>query len=327
MEKHENVKRRWLPLLPRYEPIILDSSAIGTEKKCQRAFFWQYVLAKVPKDEKVNLVFGSAYHKFREGLSKAYRSWRAISPSNDYRNFPDSYLLASIKGARECFNRGGGAPPKGARYDWLNESRLIESCSVAYNFWLNERKAGSIEVLESEFPFNFEYASGNRTSIKVDELVSDNGRYRARDFKASVVNPQYYVKQLEPRDQAYRYILGLRRATGKRIDSIMFEQLYNDAPTKANPAGKCEIHTHIIGVTESQLEAWEYNQQKVHDDINRARELDIYPMVDDGYICTKGFGGAPCAYLPLCLANNDNHVYSLLESNYKTHIWDNMEEK
>lgn len=318
MEKHENVYKRFLPLLPRYEPIILDSSAVSTWKECNRLYFYKYVLAKVPKGSEAPLAFGSAYHLFRERLSTTFLDWCKASPGNNYKNYPDSLLLGCIKDAIKLYAESGAEPPKGDRFDFLTIGRLSDSCRVAYVEWLTERKQGVVEVLATEFPFNFEYANGNRTSLRVDEIISVNGKYVIRDFKASSVKPEYYRKQLEPKDQAFRYILGVRKATGKRINDIWFQQLYNDKPTKTDNKGPL-IKTHIVSVTESQLEEWEYEQQKIHIDINRSRELDIYPMLDNPYHCSR------CAFRPICLANNANHAYSLLESSFKTHIWDNLE--
>lgn len=320
MDTHVNVKRRFLPLLDRHEPIIQDSSAITTWKTCPRLYFYKYVLARVTKDQKPYLYFGKGYHKFRELLSYAYNKHCEVI-GNNIINFPDTAILSAIKGAMAEYDLGGGEPIAGTRYDFLTKARLFQSCQVAFKHFYEEKKLGQIEVVGIEVPINFTYSDGRRKSGRCDELVLWNKGLWLRDFKCSAKDPKYYPKSLKIKDQAYTYITGMNKVSGgQTIKGILYEQMYNDKPLKSGDNGKKgpAIHTHIVQYTPSQLKNWEFEQSFVHQSIDLARELDIYPMAENDMRCHW------CDYYDVCDSLNENQMTGMLKNNFKIHIWDNM---
>lgn len=317
MEKHTNVLRRFLPILERYEPIILDSSAITTYKTCSRLFFYQYVLAKVSKDSKPYIRFGSAYHKFREILSKRYKTWRIENPTLDIDSFPDGFLLEATKAALDLFTKEGGDPNPQDRHAHLTKGRLFASIKIAYEYWKDEKRKGQVIVIGVEDSINFQYANGNRKCGRVDESIEWNGKLWIRDFKCSGKDPKYYPKSLKIKDQAYTYLTGAASLSGRKVEGIIYEQMYNDKPTKTTQKGP-SIHPHIIQFTPAQLKNWDYEQQLIHEQINRSRELDIYPMCENDLRCVW------CDYYEVCDAMNENQMIAILNNKFKHKIWDNM---
>lgn len=317
MEKHTNVLKRFLPVLERYEPVVLDSSAMTTYKACPRLFFYQYVLARVPKVSPVYIRFGSAYHKFREILSKRYKTWILENPTSSIDNFPDPFLLEAIKGAIDLFTKEGGDPPPQDRHSHLTKGRLFASCKLAYEWWKNEKRQNQIIVIGIEDSINFEYANGNRKCGRVDEEVEWNGKLWIRDFKCSGKDPKYYPKSLAIKDQAYTYILGASSLSGRKVEGIIYEQMYNDKPTKTTQKGP-SIHPHLVQFTHSQMTNWEYEQQLWHEQINRSRELDVYPMAENDMRCVW------CSYYDVCNSMNENQMVAKLNNEFKHKVWDNM---
>lgn len=327
---HKDVLKRFLPLLDRHEAIIPDSSRTQTWKKCNRLFFYQYVINKVPKGNPVYIYFGDAYHRFREVLSKGW--FEHVTSGGSWENFPDSYLLKAITAALQRYDKGGAEPPEDDRFGFLTKSRLVLSCRYAYNHWLQEKKKGEFKVLQTEVASNFRLKDGSSKSFRIDELVEWNGKLWIRDFKASTKQPAYYRYQLPFKDQPYTYILAAKRHTGRKIEGIIFEQMFNEkskGEKKTILVGP-EIHSHIVTFTESQLEEWEYEQAGINRQMLDARINDVYPMVQDEYQCTRGFSpeeGAKkfggCPYSELCISNNQNHMMAKIISDFKTYIWDN----
>jgi hypothetical protein len=315
MEKHENVPRRILKTFERFEPIILDSSAITEYKACNRKFWYHYVLGRVPKEDEVYFRFGTAYHKFREILSRLWLSHVSDNSSvNNISNFHNDGVVNAIVEALRLYNKLGGNPSTSGRYDFLTASRLQESCSAAWDAFVSERKMGKIQIVAIEQAFNIEYANGNRKCGRFDETILYEGKPYPRDYKASAVNPDYYIQQLDPKDQAYTYTIASSKLSGETCNGIYYEQLYNDKHTKSEKKGP-KIVTHIVKFTPQQLRNWESEQEFVHASINRSRELDIYPM-SEGYQCQY------CKYKKACRAMSENMMGAELNSNFKFKLWD-----
>jgi hypothetical protein len=335
MDYHKDVLKRFLPLLDRHEAIVPDSSRIQTWKKCNRLFFYQYVINRVPKGNPVYIYFGDAYHRFREVLSKGW--FEHASAGGTLETFPDSYLSKAILAALSKYDKGGPEPSKDDRFGFLTKTRLILSCKYAYHHWLKEKKEGQFKVLQTEVASNFRLKDGSIKSFRMDELVEWNGKLWVRDFKASTKQPAYYKYQLPFKDQPYTYVLAAQRHTGRKVEGIIFEQMFNEKSKKGSSDKKeveilvgPEIHSHIVTFTQSQLEEWEYEQAEINRQILSARIHDIYPMVQDEYQCTRGFspdeGGKKfggCPYSELCVSNNQNHMMARILSEFKHYVWDN----
>jgi hypothetical protein len=217
------------------------------------------------------------------------------------------------------FNKLGGNPRLNSRYDFLTTSRLQESCVLAWDNFIAERKAGKFVIIALEQSFNIEYANGNRKCGRFDETVLYEGKPYPRDFKASATNPDYYPQQLDPKDQAYTYTIAASKLSGETVNGIFYEQLWNDKHTKSEKKGP-KIVTHLIKFTPQQLRNWEYEQVFIHEMINKSRELDIYPM-DEQYACQR------CAYKKVCRAMSENMMGAELNTNFKFHLWDPNESR
>lgn len=327
METHiiPKERRRFLPMLERYEPVVLDSSAITAFKKCRRLFFFEYVISKKLKDEMPYLYFGGAYHKFREYLEIGWKHYikdlgvHTLSRVALVDGFPNAYLLEAIKQARALFKKSGGDPtPGSSKWDFMTDARLIHTCTVAFAYWKAEKIAGNIEVIEVEIPINFLYANGNRKCGRMDQLIKWQGKLWVRDFKCSGKNPAWYPKQLQIKDQAYTYITGATIASGQRIEGIIYEQMYNEKDTKKDGQRGPSIHSHMIQYTPKQLANWNLEQELIHKQIDMCREMDMYPMSENDMACQW------CNYNEVCQGMNENMMMSTLTNKFKTRIWDNM---
>lgn len=295
MELRPHPNRTFMAQFERYEPLILDHTAISTAKHCKRAFFFQIVIAKVPKETEVYFTFGSAYHKFREYLEKT-----------------DGDFKAALKVAVDYWNKVQGKdPPVGHKFEFMTALRLMQSCAVGYKQFEAERKAGHIKVTHVEQPFNVEVGenTGEFTSGRFDQIIRWNGRLWGRDFKTSSKPGIYYARGLEPNDQFTRYTYAQAKLTGETVRGQLIETLFNSK--KEGP----KIQEFPVEQSAFKLKDWETGELHFRKELTIARESDVWTKNEKA--CTF------CRYHSVCKMPSESGQMAKLKGEFVTRPWDN----
>jgi hypothetical protein len=313
LDEHPIEKRRFMRKYDRFEPKIKDSYAIATLKKCPRLYFLHIVLGRVPKEDAPYFAWGSAYHKFREVLEKAYGFGHERPIVFDESRAAESYATAAQAGLL-YWKRNGKDQPPDSKYAFMTTERLLKSFIHAYRHWTREKLQGKIEVLAVEFPFNVQLADGSSTSGRGDQLIRWNGKPWGRDFKTTSQDLDFYSRSLEPNDQFTRYTLAEGKMTGEEIQGQFIEVLYNGKPSKKDPHGP-EIKEFTTSRTGWQLAEFEKGQTIVNKTLDLYREYDNYPMYEPA--CRF------CPFHSVCSKVSETAMMAHLEQHYITRPWDN----
>lgn len=295
MEIREHPVRNFMPKYERFEPLILDSTAITTFKECNRKYFFQIVIAKNSKDTPIYFTFGSAYHKFRE----------VLETTKDFK----VALLAGL----EAYDKGTGGrePSVEDKFSFMTKMRLIQSCKAAYDHWEKEKQQGRIEVIAIEQPFNVEIHpdSGEYTSGRFDQIVRWNGKVWGRDFKTTSKEGIFYQRGLDPNDQFTRYTFAESELCGEQVFGQIVEALYNSK--KQGPS----ITQYVSSRTLWQIDDWKADELQIRRQLQLSREHDVWPKNEKA--CTF------CPFHSVCKMGSMASQQAKLDAEFVTRPWDN----
>lgn len=312
MELVPHPKKEFMKKFERYEPLVKDSTAIQALKKCPRLFFYQIVLGRVANNNAIVLVWGSAYHKFREVLEETY----GIGTERPVRFDKEKAQQAFAEGARaglNYFQKNARPIPVGDKFEFMTLPRLIESFKVAYAWWEREKQQGQIEVVASEQPFTLMIKDGSYIGGRADQLVRWHGKLWGRDFKTTTKDSAFYARGIDPNDQFTRYTLADSMLTGEPVQGQIVELLYNNKHTKTKKHGP-EIIPLTTTRTVEQLEKFEDEQRVINRTLEIYREEDVWPMHE-----------ASCAFCPyhsVCTKSTEAGMMAQLEQNFNVRPWD-----
>lgn len=326
MELREHPVRKFMPKFERHEPLILDSYAAKHAKMCKRKFFFAIVLARQPREKKVYFTFGGAYHKFREYLELSYQG------NNEYYDTPNKegdFVGALMKALKFWDKEQGMDPPLEDKFSFMTRARLMQSCTVGYDYWKEEKRKGKIEVLAVEQAFNVELtpkdedgniiSTGEFTSGRFDQIIRWNGQIWGRDFKTSSQDGMYYQRGLSPNDQFTRYTYAEAKLSGERVQGQLVETLYNAKSTKAEEkSGKTRgptITQYPVARTSFELEDWEAGELALREELKLARTNDVWPKNEEH--CTF------CIFHSVCKMGSMAAQQSKLEYEFVVRPWDN----
>lgn len=287
--QYDKDKLKLMPNLPRSEPFVMDSTAYKLLVECRRKYFYRIVLGRVSPFQKfaVILEFGKHYHKFRELLETA-----------SYLEAMNYILKVNL-------------PPQDpkSKFAFLDNLRLVKTCQTAYESYQAEKKLNKIQVIAVEQPFNIEVAPGLFIGGRADQIVKWNGRLWGRDFKTTTKDKATFTRQIDPNDQAMRYIIGESAIHGQEIQGIIFEAVYN-----AKTVGPT-IYSVLSTRNEYQKRTWIEEQKLAAIQLSYYRENDIWPMDTCGK-CDW------CEYHKVCLSGSMHSQEAILKQDYKMQIWD-----
>lgn len=282
----------------------MDSTAMTTFMTCPRKYFYRIVLGYTPKTTQPYFAFGSAYHKFRETLTlvmdskldgKSYTEEQALLLASAAAiSYADKHLKTPIKGT--------------SSFDFLTLDRLKLSLVTSFKHWKEERKRGQIKVLAPEQPFSIQLPDGTWIAGRYDEIVSWNGRLWVRDFKTSSKQGPWYERGLEPNDQFTRYAYAASQLSGKHIQGVVVEVLFNSKTQGP------EIKTYTTGRTKSQIDNWLKEHLWWVKQIDSCRDVDMWPMNPKS--C------AMCEFHKVCKAPSESGQMSVLKTDFKHSPWD-----
>lgn len=322
-QKHEQYK--FFPKFERFEPLILDNSAISTFKKCPRMYFFEYVLQYKEKLSPIFFHFGTAYHKYREVLEI---EWQKLDDTlkKDNDALQACNITATTK-ALEVFGKltKGYDPKFMGKWVYLDKVRLLQSCSAAYAWWHKEKMVGSIVVLAVEQAFNVRIGQSEFfISGRADQVVKWNGRIWGRDWKTTSEDLQWYDRGLNPNHQFTTYSYAINQLNGgdfsfPKCGGIMVEALYNaprpEKTSKPASAFGPTIRNFTASRTVFDLRDWEQDVIFTLNTIKQAREQDRYPKNETQ--CKM------CKYRSVCTSTSELTQQEKLRLEFSHRIWDN----
>lgn len=297
MQVHEPLLHNFMGPFRRYEPVIMDSTAMMTYKTCPRLYFYRIVLGFTPKETPEYFAFGTAYHKFREVLQR---------DADTHKLSVQEALIHATDVAVEMYKKHP-IPDSDSKWAFLTIDRLNQSCLVAFKHWLKERLDGHIKVTAFEQPFTLQLGS-IWVAGRADNIVDWRGEPWGRDFKTSSKTGPFYSRTLEPNDQFTRYTWAESKLTGKQVKGQIVEVLYNTK--KEGPIIETFTTTRTLG----QLKRWELEHGFWMRQIDESREQDMYPMNEKS--CNF------CKYHSVCKSSSESGQMSQLKSYFKVEPWD-----
>lgn len=304
MELREHPNKTFMAKFERFEAKVMDSTMIQLAKLCKRKYFFQIVLARVPRKTAPYFAFGGAYHTFREKLEISYRD------GNKEGDFKGAMEAALKKWDKEQ----GQDPPLGDKFDFMTRIRLMQTCAVAYDYWLQEKKNNKIQVIAIEQPFNVELAPDEFTSGRFDQIVRWNGKVWGRDFKTTSKDGAYYQRSHSPNDQFTRYTYAETLLAGERVQGQLIEAMYNAKSTKNKQNGPA-ITLYPVSRTDFELEDWLRDELQIRKELQLARENDVWPK-NEGHCIF-------CHFHSVCKMPNVASQMSKLEYEFDVRPWDN----
>jgi len=297
---------------PRFEPEIMDSTAVMTFKTCPRKYLYSMVFGFKPFHTPPYFAFGSAYHLFRELIEKDFMVsnnafdinslTKAISAVSDYC---DKHLVHT------------GAYPK---FEFMTKDRAIKSAMKGYEFWQAEKKAGTIKVLAVEQPFRILIPSkvvpnGIIIAGRADQVIEAHRRIWGRDFKTTSQTGPFYVNSLEPNDQFTRYTYAesilqfgeIKDSPRERVQGQYIEVLINSKTIGP------EIKVYPTSRTKEQLETWLEEHDIWMEYLMISREKDNWPMNEKS--CNF------CEYRRVCTLPTESMQMTELKKNFRVEPW------
>lgn len=297
MLTHKHPDPKFMKELPRMEPLIMDSTASKLFKACPRKYFFRIVLGRVVPNEVTPpyFVWGSALHKFYEILEK-----EGLAPAITFAGTYKPNISEEFK-----------------KFDFLDKTRFIKTVSAISTENQKEKAQGKIKVVATEQPFNVELPDGSFIGGRFDQVLDWNGDVWIRDFKTTSKPKMYFQRQMDPNDQAMRYLyaatlmhLGKEKFDrGFIIKGIIFQAIYN-----AKTVGP-EIYSIIFSKNGSQVRKWLDDQMFLNKIISSCREADTWPMAETGN-CSY------CEYATVCRMPSEQGMVQIMKNNYKFQPWD-----
>jgi hypothetical protein len=315
MEIHDHPNKKFMAKYDRYEPVILDHTAMISAKTCKRKYFYQIVLGRVPKEDAIYFAWGSAYHKFREILERQYGYGNLKPLKFDEQLANASFVIAANAGV-DYWRKHGKDQGVDDKFSWMTSPRLLKSFAVAFKHWMLEKQQGKIEILAVEQAFNIQLPDGSYRSGRADQIIKWNGKTWGRDFKTSSKDGVFYARTLDPNEQFTGYTYAEGKLTGEQIQGQIIEVLYNAKATKKEEKGP-EIVVLTASRTDYQLEMWEKEHMFYKKIIDMCRSEDIWPMEEVG--CSF------CPYHAVCKQGSEAGMMYQLESQFNVRPWNNAE--
>lgn len=289
-------ERKLLPMMPRYEPETMDHSATKTFKQCPRKYFYRMVLGRVAPNGIWDAVFawGSSFHKSLEVLYETDHSGKAMDAG------------------QKLFK-----PPTHSKFMYQTKDRWLATFIELVKFYNDERAKGQIKVMAIEQPFKFQFPDGIVIGGRWDQLLEWNGRIWVRDWKTTSKEIQWFSQELDPNDQAMRYIYaasalqyGINEAgvPNRVVDGVLFTAIRN--MKTVGPT----IHPIPSQRTLTQVEQWVKDTLIVHEQMAKCRETDTWPMHE----VSCNF----CDYRTVCTQSSQAGMEVILKQAFLLSPWD-----
>lgn len=302
---HDVPLQKYLPSLPRREPLIKDHSAVKEFMTCKRKYFYRMVLGRVAKKSNLDSIFawGAAIHKFAEIYSYTW----------DFK--------AATAEAIKLYKTPNPDFPKWSHLDLVRFTRTIDLVSKLLD---EERSKGFVKTLAVEQPVNFEFPDGMSGGGRFDAIIRMGSNTWIRDWKTTTKRIDYFRSSLDPNDQATRYIYALSLAQGWSSSSpkdstkaagVEFVIIQNLKPTKTAP-NHPKVEKVQISRSNQQLVQFEKEQLFIHKMMDTCRNEDMWPMEPTN--CSF------CDYQRVCRTGSDGSKEAILKAEYLFQPWDHQ---
>ncbi len=295
--------QKFLPTLPRSEPLIKDHTCTKVFKECPRKYFYRIVLGYTLEDSKMAGIFawGSAAHKFAEEI---------------YQDKP--FNVAFVE-ALKIFKQ----PAYDSKWNHLDAARFTSTCKELHALYTREKENGNVIIKGIEQPFNVLLPDGTRIGGRFDMLIERNGRPLVRDWKTTTKQTSWFALTLNPNDQATRYAYAASVLAGwnssdphrNKVDGVEFIVIENQKPTKSSPNNP-KLSSQFISKSHEDLISWERDQMMVYKQIDLCRVLDVWPMHENH--CDW------CDYAVVCRQPTDASRAWKLKNDYQHRPWDHQ---
>lgn len=293
-------------------PGAFDNSILSTFQRCPRKAFYTYYLDRAAKGKSYSIQFGVAYHRFREILEKAYLRWVADSDT-EISEVEDELFAVAWSAALQAED-GFEDPPVENRKSYLNTERLRTSCEDAFENWKREKSGGDIEVLFPERAFELELPNGELYIGKMDQVILWNDDVWVRDFKTTSRMGRTYADNFDPNNQFTGYVWAAQQLSGRKVQGVMVETLYNN---KSNVA---VFKQFLTTRTPGEIEEWVEETMYEIETARRYEEDGIFPKRTTA--CSD-YGG--CFFRDACSKSNWRSRERWLESHTIESHWDPRE--
>jgi hypothetical protein len=306
--------------LPRYEPLVKDSSVIMTFKTCQLKFFFRYVLGYTRQDNPAYFTFGTCYHYYREKLEIYYKQFSEAGEAKE-----DAVDMAYFLAAKDTLALWDKLAPDitpNPKFEFLNKGLLKDTMKYTWEkHWKKEKLTGAMTVVATEQPISVQITNGVREwwiGGRADQMVKWNGRFWGKDFKTSSKEDRWFVRGINPNHQFLFYTILEEIVHGQPLQGQIVEMMYNgEPPKKASTAPRGpEIYTHPVSYTTEEKELFKEELMGWLTLMDNAREADMY-LKNESH-CSF------CEFHEVCQNSSDRGRVQTLKSKYQVKIWDFM---
>lgn len=280
-----------------------DNSMLEAHKQCPRYYWIRYELNRAPHEKSFPIVFGNAYHKYREVLDLAYLAVEEVNPE---------YHELALEAAFQIFGKEESAdPPLDHKHSFLTRARLLETCEQAFSYWTAEKNEGTYVTMEAEQSFQVPLPSGALYGGKIDNIFRWSTDLWIKDYKTTSRMGRTYAYQFEPNAQFTGYIWGVRALSGRFVKGVMVETVYNTK--NIGPQ-----HSNFLSTrTEGAIEEWIEDTEATIADVLRDRERRYFPKRTSACM---NYGG--CYFREFCKLGNWNSREAWLEGHTEARTWD-----
>lgn len=308
MQIYEDVPRKFLPVLPRFEPVVVDATAMMIYKECPRQYLYRIVLGYAGKDNKPYFAWGSAYHKFREHLMLLFKEF--TKDGYDPTAIMQAYQPA-IDIAVAYWRKHGKDEKPDSKFSHCTEGMLKLACEKAFTQVISDMKMNRVQVLATEQPFTIPLYEDEDDILfggRLDEVVKMSGQVYVRDFKTTAGKTEWaYRNSLDPNYQFTGYTHAAIQLTKLPITGCVVEVL--NVSSKKGP----EIFELKAERSPYQMRTWLEEQKYWYQQIKFSRENDIYPQNERS--CWN------CEFRRLCQKPSPNGILTGLRMDFKLIPW------
>ena len=307
--------------LPVVEPSVFDNSMLSTFQRCPRKGFYIYGLQRAAVGVNFPIQFGVAYHKFREVLEELYIKLikEGESSLEDSKTktliyelaFKKATAITRLKDQDGAEYLGWKEPPLEHKHAFLSLHRLDETCTEAFQIWLDEKNEGKTVIILAEQSFDLDLSNGERYGGRFDQLITMNKKLWLRDFKTTSRMGKGYGAKFDPDNQMAGYIWASQRLSDERVEGVVISVVYN---TKLKGP---EFFPFLSTRTEWQLKDWDADTGAEIETVRQHFKQGHFPKRT---AACDDFGG--CFFREACKRDGWPNIERWLEANTIHSVWD-----
>lgn len=261
-------------------PTKYDHSTTGVFQECERMFYWQHELGRVPRMENYSFRWGKTGHKVIE-------QWLANRDTDQVMQT----IVDEIPDITED------------RYQ-RNRKRMVE----LFVEWVKYNEINPLKVLHTEqsvliacldqaCPYS-ETGCGLVYGGRMDRIVDWNGIVGPLDVKTSVMDDQDPVAEYKPSHQMMGYVWLGSHLMGKHVWGVILEKIVCNSK-------KLQIKRHPITFAKDLIREWAEQEIQYQQRIKFLHETAAYDpskWLMNHFRCYKPF---KCAYRDICTSPRD----------------------